>query len=249
MLKRTGIALAIGALVGTGAVDAYAQGAPADRIFLNVNGGLQMVSKEFESVSEFTIYDEAARLTGGQKIGSRPIFDASAIYRLRGSLGVGVGLSLYRDEGNLTVTGQIPHPLFTNQYRVASATADGVRHRSLATNLMAVWLVPFTTKVDFAFSAGPSIVFVSQDLLSGVNLAPERGPSFATPTIEAVTVSEQRKTALGFNVGADASYMLTERYGAGFSVRYVRASVELPGLTESLTVGGLQMLGGLRLRF
>ncbi|HXH08124.1 MAG TPA: hypothetical protein VNI83_16220 [Vicinamibacterales bacterium] len=248
MLKRGCVALVTGLLVSA-ASTALAQVSPADRLFVNVNGGLQMISKEFASTSEFTIYDEAARLTADQTIGNRPVFDGSVVYRLRGSLGVGVGISYYSDESDLAVTGQIPHPLFTNQYRVAAVTASGARHRSLATNLMAVWFVPFTTKVDFALSAGPSIVVVRQDLLSGVNIAPETGPSFATPTIDAVTVTEQRKTALGFNIGADAAYMLTPRYGAGFSLRYLWASADLPGLAEPLTVGGFQMLGGLRLRF
>jgi hypothetical protein len=241
-------ALALGLTVAF-AAEAGAQMQWTDNIFVNVNGGYQIISRDFESSASFTVYEEPASLTASQSLSSEFVFDASAGYRVRKNLAIGLGFSNYITEGNVDVVARIPHPLFFDQLRTVTITAPGAKHSSLAIHIMAVWVWPYTDKIDFAISGGPSIVAVKQDLLSAVNIVPETGPSFSSPTIDRITVTEQRKTTVGLNAGFDANYMINTRYGVGGAVRYVVASVDLPGLSASLTVGGFQILGGLRLRF
>jgi hypothetical protein len=59
---------------------------------------------------------------------------------------------------------------------------------------------------------------------------------------------KQDATAIGVNVGADASYMFTPKLGAGLFVRYAGASVDFDSV-EDLNVGGFQAGLGLRIRF
>ena len=49
--------------------------------------------------------------------------------------------------------------------------------------------------------------------------------------------------------GVDATYLITPRYGVGALLRYTVGSVDLGGADNSLTVGGLQIGVGARVRF
>jgi hypothetical protein len=219
-----------------------------DKTFINANAGYQVTSEDVDSASDFTVYDEAASLTGQQSLESAPIFDVSAGYRLGRTWAVAVGLSRYSNDGPLRVSALVPHPAFYDQLRTVNVVADGARHSELAVNLMYVYLMPMTRKIDLAFSAGPSIIAVKQDIVSAIAIEPEAGPSFSSPTVTDITVTEQRKTAIGINVGADAAYMFSPRYGVGFTVQYLWGSADIDGTTDSVKVGGLQALAGLRLR-
>lgn len=218
------------------------------RYLISANGGYQFGSQDFETSTQFDAFEESATLTSAGELKSEPIFDAGVTYRLNDSYGVGAAFSLYVTESDVSVVAQVPHPVFFDQVRVANYTAAGVKHTSSAIHLQGVWFVPFITNVDFAVSAGPSIVIVKQDVVSSANLLPEASP-FTAPRIDTVTVTQQRKTAFGFNAGVDAIYTLTPRYGIGVNVRYVFAKADVEGLLDSLTVGGFQTTGGVRIRF
>lgn len=236
-------------LILLAAPNARAQMQWTDKLFVNVNGGYQVASKEFTSTSDFTVYDEPANLTATQKLKSGPVFDASVGYRVWENLAVGLGLTYTSSKSDVAVTARIPHPLFFDQPRVASLTAPGAKHKEVQTHILFTWFWPYTDKIDFAFSAGPSFISASQEVISGVTIAPEAGPSYTSPQITDVTVNDESKTAFGVNFGADMTYKVTSRYGAGFGIRYVVGSADIPGLTDSLKVGGFQVLGGLRVRY
>lgn len=248
MLTMTRALLALGLTMAI-VPDAQAQMTWNDKIFVNGSGGYQIGSRDIESNAAFEVYDEPASLTGLQSLESEFIFDVSAGYRIRRNLALGVGYANYNNEGNIAVTAQIPHPLIFGQFRTVQVQAAGAQHATNAINLMAVWMWPFTDKIDIAFSAGPSILIVKQDLVSAVNIVPEVGPSYTSPVIDRIIVTEQRKTTVGVNFGVDWAYMVNRRYGVGVGARYVWGSAALDGLDDSLTVGGFQILFGLRLRF
>lgn len=218
------------------------------RFLASVSVGYQFPGHDFETTTSFDVFEEAATLTSAGKLKSEPIFDFGVTYRLTEKYGVGAAFSFYSSETDVAVVAQIPHPLFHDQIRVANYTASGLNHSSGAIHLQGVWFVPFTTKIDFVVSAGPSIVLVSQDVVGAANLLPE-APPFSSPRIDTVTVTEQKDTAFGFNAGIDGIYTVTPRYGIGLNLRYVFASAGVEGLSDSLTVGGFQIGGGLRVRF
>jgi hypothetical protein len=54
---------------------------------------------------------------------------------------------------------------------------------------------------------------------------------------------------MGIHFGVDITYLVTPRYGVGVLARYTWGSADITGADESVTVGGLQIGGGLRIRF
>jgi hypothetical protein len=218
------------------------------RFFVSANVGYQIINQDFETASEFEAFEETATLSSSGELKSGPIFDAGIAYQLSNDFGIGAAFSFYTDEGDVAVVARVPHPLFFDQIRVANYQATGVKHSSAALHLNAVWFVPFTTKIDFQVSAGPSIVFVKQDVVTGANLLSEN-PPFTEPRIDTITLTEQKKTAFGFNAAADMTYSFTPTIGVGFTARYLFASADLDGLVDSVNVGGFQALGGIRFRF
>jgi hypothetical protein len=58
------------------------------------------------------------------------------------------------------------------------------------------------------------------------------------------------KTTIGIHFGVDVTYMVNPRFGFGGIARYTWGSADLAGTDEdSLTLGGFQIGGGLRVRF
>ena len=62
-----------------------------------------------------------------------------------------------------------------------------------------------------------------------------------------VTSESQQATAKGGNVGVNLNYLVRPNYGAGVFIRYAGGTAKLAA--GSAKVGGLQLGGGLRLRF
>jgi hypothetical protein len=124
-----------------------------------------------------------------------------------------------------------------------SATAGGAEHSEVAINLMGVWMMPVTDKVDVGFSFGPTIFLVKQDVPTAINVA-EPGP-----TVTGTTFASAEKTTMGVNFGVDVTYLVTPRIGAGVLARYTVGSADLEGASDSLTVGGFQIGFGARFRF
>jgi hypothetical protein len=104
-------------------------------------------------------------------------------------------------------------------------------------------MVPVTDKVDVGVSFGPSIFQVSQDIPTAITVTE---PS---ATLASTSVTKVDKTTVGIHFGVDVNYMITPRWGAGVLARYAWGSADLEGATDSLTVGGFQIGGGLRVRF
>jgi hypothetical protein len=249
-MLKTKTALLVLALTFARVPEAAAQMQMTDKIFLNVNFGVQVGSQDVEMASAFEVYEEPASLTGTAELGTEPIFvDLSGGYRVGRNLAVAVGYVNYNTESDVTVVAQIPHPIVFNQFRTVTVEAPGVGHTSQMLNFSAVWMMPYTDQIDFAFYAGPSIIFASQDVVSGVTIAPEPGPDFSNPQVTSVQVTEQSKTSFGIHFGGDVAYMVNKRYGVGGGIRYVWGSADFDGLADSVTLGGFQIVGGLRVRF
>lgn len=226
-----------------------AQSAPPDKIAIAVNVGYQAQSQDIATNGTYSIYEEDATYAGTQTVGGGVIFDIGAEYRLTRSVGVGVSWSYFSDKGPIAVTAQVPHPLFSNQFRVASAQANDAKHTESVINLDLVYRMPFANKIDLVFYGGPTIASIKHETVSTITVAPETGPSFSNPTINSFTLASQSKTGFGVNVGADAQYMFTPRFGAGAGIRYIYASADITGAADKIKAGGFQVLGGLRARF
>ncbi len=241
-------------VMSAGIADAQAQMTPwEDRGYLSVNFGIQPQSRDFTEVSAPDINDEAAAITVPHTIGSGAFPDFSVGYRVFENVGVAVGFSRFSKTESPTLVAQIPHPVVGGQFRSATASAGELSHSETAFHLHLLWMIPNIVTEDFdaAITIGPSFYTVKQDFIETV--VPQEGaPPFSTVSIASVTQIEQSESAVAFTAGVDGTYKLSPRYGVGVFFRYSGASVDMPlsgGGTVTVEAGGLQLGGGLRVRF
>jgi hypothetical protein len=103
-------------------------------------------------------------------------------------------------------------------------------------------------------AGGPSIFNTKQDLVRSIEF--DTLPGFTSLKFDQALITEGRRTAVGFNVGADITWALVSHLGVGTVTRYSRAKVTLdPGAQSRVSraiemhAGGLQIGGGIRLLF
>jgi hypothetical protein len=214
-----------------------------DQAFVTVNGGVQVGSHDLTTTQTFDQFDETATVTTTSRVKSGGVFDVGAGYRVWHNVAIGVTYLRTSSNSNASISGSIPDPIFSDRPRSVSASASGLSHVENALHFDATWMMPVTDKVDVGFSAGPSIFFVKQDVVSSLPTT-EPGPTVGTPVI-----SSDSKTTAGFNAGVDVTYLMSKRWGVGGIARYTWGSAKFAGGDDSLTLGGLQIGGGLRVRF
>lgn len=253
VLKGSGWSLLVAAVVVLTVESASAQMLPnhpwTDRGFVNINMGFQPVSREARAEGRQPLYDEEATFEAEIRVGNAPIFDIAGGWRVWKNLAAGVAVSRYHDSSATVLSASIPDPLFFDRPHQRATTVGGLDHSETAVHLSAVWVMPFTDKIDVSISAGPSIISVKKDVIRDITV-----PNGGT-TIGSVAMGSVSKTAVGGHFALDAQYVLLEDFwmfktvGAGFFFRYGSASVDFDELAGSLTVGGLNYGLGARLRF
>ena len=222
---------------------ALAQMQWAGRAFVNVGYGIQGGSQEVNTAATRELYGEPLTFSTSQHYEGGTVFDISAGYRVWRNLAIGVGFTRAGEGGSIAVSAAVPHPLFTDRPREISATFEDSNHSQQAVHLMGVWMIPITDKLDVAVSAGPTIFRVKQDVPTDVTVTEP------APTLSELTILRAGETAMGLNAGVDVAYMVTGYIGAGATFRYTYGQVELPGVTDKVTVGGPQLTIGARFRF
>jgi hypothetical protein len=237
-------------LVSSGA---FAQALPWEgRGLFNVNFGMQIASQNATtSTQTFPLYDETGKVTSAQQIDSQsPYFDIGGGFRVAGNFGVGFAYSRLSTTGKAVVTAQVPHPLLYEQPRTATATVDALEHLEQGFHFQVLWLLPISDKLDVTFSAGPSMFRLNQGSVSTPTIT-EVGPPYTSVNMTTKTVTTTG-SRIGFNIGADLAYHITNTLGVGAQLRYAAATFNLepePGATLSVKAGGFQFGGGLRVRF
>ena len=253
-MRKSVLLIAVAAVVFLAAWPSTAlaqQGPLGGKVFVSVNFGIQVGDNSLERTSTFDLYEETATVDISQTINNGAFFDFSGAYKFRDNLGFGMAYDFVSNSGDGTVSGSLPHPEVFDQPRTFTASADDLAHSENAFHFMAVWFVPFTDKVDFTISAGPSVFNVKQELIRGVTFS-EIPPNFTSVNIDSVEVIELRDSAWGFNIGADMTYALTPGIGVGALVRYSHGTVEFnvsDTQTADVTAGGFQIGGGVRFKF
>lgn len=251
-MRKLVVLMVLGVLIGA-TRDAAAQGAPTDRVFLNIGFGVESGSSNATDTKTYTLYDEPATTTTSTTWTSGSFFGAGVDFRVFKNLTVGVSYHQETNSEDAQVTGSVPHPIFFNRPRSFDTTAGGLYRRENATHLSFGWIVPINPKLDVLVSAGPSFFRLEQDVVSDVVIA-EKGGDY-TEVVVAPTVVTQKRSATGFNAAADVTYILWQndrvRVGAGGFLRYTEAKTDVRLLVSDFetTVGGMQFGFGGRIRF
>ena len=84
---------------------------PDGRLFIDINGGLQVTSTDFTDNIVITEFVEDGDLDATYGIDSGVILDIGGGVRLPGNLGVGVGFSRFDRRNDARVDARIPQPV------------------------------------------------------------------------------------------------------------------------------------------
>jgi hypothetical protein len=167
-------------------------------------------------------------------------------------LGVLVGYTHTKRDASGTVDVSRPHPLYLNRPRTASAGLSGSSYSEGAFDADLAY-GRSAGALDWALFGGATFFKLDADLL-GEPTFDEKYPYDQLTILTTPSIAVQQN-ATGWNVGGRLDYRFgtSRRFGAGVSVRYSRASVELTAAQAStpatIDAGGLAVGAGLRLYF
>jgi hypothetical protein len=233
-----------GILVACGAPSASAQAITwTDNVFVNVSAGGQIRSQNLDNNFAFPLFDETATVDVTRKVGNGPLFDITGGVHLTGHIGVAVSYSHYSHNSDGALTASIPDPIFFDSPRTVTGSVAGMAYSENVFAPLFVYAIPLTDKIDMMILAGPAVGRISEDVVSDVSETEAAGG----PQV-AVTRGSTSKSYVGGQAGVDLRYMLTKQVGVGGFVRYNGARGHVSGNLKA-EVGGVQLGGGLRLRF
>ena len=217
------------------------------KLVVSINGGGQVGGSDIEKRTTFPLYEEEAEINTFQDLGGGGLFDIGAAYRVGKQWGVGFAFNKTGDRGDANVDGSLPNPLYFNRPRTFATTVAGLKHDENAWHFQAAWFMPYTDKIDFLFTGGPTIFNIQQEFAGDVNYT-DVGADFESVVINSVDVVRLKDTTVGFNLGADMTYSIHQNIGAGLLLRYTYGSAEFDG-ESNVRAGGFQIAVGARIRF
>jgi len=219
------------------------------RASVYVNFGAQTGSGDITQTFTPTIYDEPASINIAQSYETGGLIDVGGSYMVYEDFGVGVSYSHTAGDGNATIAAAIPDPVFADRPRSAAATASGLNHSENQVHVSLLYRFAATPKIDVTVGIGPTFFSVKQDVATVSETDVSEGSSGPVITPRAVEGSD---SAVGVNISADATYMITDMFGAGVLLRYAKSTAEISAQGSQafdVRAGGFQIAAGVRVRF
>ena len=222
---------------------------PDGRLFIDINGGLQVTSTDFTDNIVITEFVEDGDLDATYGIDSGVILDIGGGVRLPGNLGVGVGFSRFDRRNDARVDARIPHPFFFDRDRSITGSATNLTRTETAVHVQLRWFAPLRSRVSVSLFGGPTFFQVAQDLVTAVGFA--QTYPFDVASFTSASTAEQSESAVGYNVGADVGYFFSRHVGVGMLIRFsaVRRSICRRKTTSRSTSAVCTPVVGLKLRF
>ena len=242
----------VGLFIGLYASPICAQSANVwDRVSIHMNGGVQTGSDTVQRTFSFRAYGEDATFREDHETRSGSIFDFGAAAQGWKQLHIGASYSQMTEDDSTTLSGIVPHPLSLNVSRTIEQQLLSLQHEQRAVHLHAAWVVPINDRLDVAIAGGPSVFNLTQGTIAGLAVSEVSGAPWTAVRIDGVTEGSFKKNGFGLHVAVDVTYMIADQLGLGGLFRYAQGGIEVPssGRSRTLTVGGVQIGGGLRVRF
>jgi outer membrane protein with beta-barrel domain len=230
-----------------------------ERGWIDVNfGTAQSAQGDLTTAAAFPLFRETAALAAAYPKPKRGAdFDFGGGYMFTPVLGVGLSISgtAHKDPAGLGIS--VPHPFFFDSSGTGAGTTEDVLKRSEGAFHIQMAAVPIRAeRLVLRIFGGPSYFRVRQDLVEDIRFT-QIAPSFSV--VNNVTVTgwdgngEVEGTGWGFHAGADVGVFFSRVVGIGAMLRFSRGNVDLlDPLSETnveLGAGGIQLGGGLRLKF
>jgi hypothetical protein len=190
------------------------------------------------------------------EIKKNPTIDVGGGILFGPGLGIGVAVTRYADKHAARVGTTLVAQGVTTL--TAQATSDPLERIEVGVHVQVLYAVPMSGRFQFTMFGGPSRFSIKQDVMADLDsvVSPART---LTLTISGLESERANASGWGAHVGTDATYFLSDSVGIGALVRYSRAKVSLPNpmlskvrqrtVTGDVDAGGIQVSGGLRLRF
>jgi hypothetical protein len=243
MTKTTKVLLGAVAVVLAAGSEVAAQSVTAPMAFINFNVAAQPNRRDLTSTVDFTKYDEPASLTTVERVGNGAYYELSGGYRVWHELTAGAAFSYFKSTGTGTTTAVIPSPSRFNDFKTVTVESDGLTRKEIGLHIKFSWFFPVNDKIDVAISAGPSIVQVTQDIVT----ASDADIPLGTQNINLHTEG-QKATGVGVNFSFDGTYIIRPKLGVGLLIQYAGGKVDLDAAPDT-AFGGFQAGVGIRYRF
>lgn len=223
------------------------------RLTIFANGlSQQSGARQFADQWSYRAYGGDAKVSVSHAVAAAPIADFGGSLRLWRGLMAGGGYSMSKTMDATVVTGSVPHPINQNNPRVLESRSLQSLHRLQVAHVFGAWRFPVFDKLDVAAFGGASFFNLTQGVVTNVTAVEAGGPPFAAVKIDQLQSGQHRRNTVGGHVGVDVTYMATRFLGVGLLLRYTDGIVVLPAAnagTLSVAVGGLEVGGGVRIRF
>ena len=233
-----------------GAAPAAAQSPSNGRVEISANVGVVTGASTFTTSNSFPSNGgETETITVDHDVKAALGFSVGAAVRLFPQIWAGAHYAMAEMKPGAAITAEIPHPLLFDAPRTVEGSVDDVAHKEQNVHVAIMYALPVQA-MDVKILGGPTFFKLTQDFVSGVTIS-ETYP-FDTATFTSATTKQLSERAVGFNVGVDVSRLLTPNVGLGALIRYSRADVKFddPDIgQQTVKAGGLEVGGGLRLRF
>ena len=255
---RKALTVAVCVLFVASARDAAAQaGQPwTDRGYVNLSVGVETTSGSLTDARTFPLYDENATFNTSQSVDSGALFDFAIGARVWRNVSAGIAFHRESTTAEGSIQAQIPNPSFFGPLRPVDIAISDLERSEQAVHLQIGYMLPVSEQLNVHLFLGPSFFRLKQDVISDLTFTERTSP--ATTLDSTATVEERSESAVGFNIGADVSYLFytTDAFkvGAGIFLRYAGATVDInllnnSGTTVGSDVGGFQIGFGGRFRF
>ena len=216
---------------------------------VSVNLGTQFISDAFMNRVAFSEHGESSTFEAHYDVTWHHSIDGEIAGRIWKGLALGLAGSHVAEPVTARVEAEVPHPFFFGFPRLASGVRQGLTRREIGLHVQGQywWFVGETFLLRASW--GPTVFIARQDLVSEIDTL-EAGIDFERVLLTNHRARTVTAGSLGFNLGFDGSWFLTERLGLGFRVRYSRgtATVMLGNQSPTpLELGGTHITGGLRI--
>ena len=222
-----------------------------ERLSVHVNQAYQPTVRRYDRSWTFQAYGEQAQFRSREEFGGGDHVDAGGALGIWRGLELGASYTQVSRSGTVEVTGTVPHPLDGGRDRSASPQTLKLSHGQRGTHVYGSWRFRPRDEWSVALSAGPTYFNLRQGVVANVTASETGGPPFADVNVQ-LEAGEHIRNGVGFNAGADVTFMLTRTLGVGYFARLTLGSIDVPsstGARDKYYLGGFQTGVGLRLRF
>jgi len=223
---------------------------PARRVEVSANVGAQTGGSKFSvSSPRPSNGGETETITSDHGVKTALGFSVGAAVRIVPQFWVGVQYAMTEMKPGASVTAVIPHPILFNAPRTVDGSIDNVVHNEQNVHVELMYALPIHA-VDVKVMAGPTFFTLKQDFVSGVTI--NESYPFDSATFASAATKRVSQSAVGFNAGVDISRSLSSSVGVGALIRYSRGDVKFDDTDigrQTIRAGGLEVAGGVRVRF